>query len=374
MSRTFSTLALVIASCCLAFVQADFATAPIGVCESVKGFAGEVNYQFSVTIATPPREGEAIVLVARAVPYLEGSSLPLPQMSAIYLLRGVETPVAADRFGVLQIADQVDPDTIVNVTVSNIRPDGPTPFLFYSYHTGYRSCSLLLSPSVSFSGPLPVHVSNTNNPSLVYLKATPPPNARTFSMQLHGNAVIAFSPKEHELGSLYNLEAAQTAVPSPGQPIYITLRLREGVTVPEFVRVSLVWGTSGGEAPPASPTGPSPPSPVTPSSPDAPWTAPIATPSAPSNQNSDRAKVAEGTSIPVVLFVLVLTYFVVRSVYNYRVQHITEFPKFVPHHEAFSAVATFCGSLGSHVRNRGRGSFLNRGAYSEVDREEMPAY
>lgn len=338
----------------------------VPLCTTVKGFAGEVNNDFDLTIPVQPRVGEAIVLVLRPIPYVPGLSWISARLNATYKILGSDTFALSDSFGIVQIADQIEADTTIRIRVNNMRQDGSTPFLFYSYHTGYRSCSLEISPQASFTGVIPTHIFNTNTIATLYLKAIPPTGTTGYVISSVGSVSITASLSAHEDG-MPVANGARQPVDSTAMVLYFTVRPTQDVSSTQMIHLTLQWLKSSGNSPLPLPP-PSPPQ----AGPLGGGAGPLAPQQPPASGSTPTGKaVAESSSgVMSVVIVLILVYFTSRSIYNYRVKRITTFPDFVPHHEAFSACAGCCASVATQVKAKGRQVYSGRGGYSDVNQAD----
>lgn len=345
----------------LAFVGYAAATTQLPLCATIKGFAGEINEEFDVIPPVAPRSGEALILVLRPVPYLASMNFIAAEMNVSYKILGVDTFAMSDRYGIVQIADQIEPDTPLHVRVKNLRTDGSTPFLFYSYHAGYRSCSLEISPRASFTGPMPTKIFNSNSQGVLYLKSVPPPGATAFQLVLMGDVTAWYSRQTGEDGAAIGRDAL-TPLESSTSVIYFTLRPSSTMAATQMVHAAIAWTTQG------VPASQQPQQPVVTMSPED----SVAATAAPGGVRGAAQRVATEASSSMLpaIFVIVLVYFTSRTVYNYRVQGITTFPEYVPHHEFFSGCSAFCSAFAAQVKH-GRPSVFNRHGYHDVNRAEM---
>lgn len=335
------------------------------LCSTTKGFASDINSEFVLNVPMVLREREAIVLVIRPAPFVPGLTWISARLNATYKVLGSDVFALSNSNGILQITDQVEQDTEIRVKIINLRPDASTPFVFYSYHSGYRSCSLDVSPTASFTGPVPTHIDHSNTVASVYLKSAPPKDATSFRVVAFGTISLTYSEGDpHSDGNGVGLNM-DMPISSTASVLYFTLRPGNQVTETQMVHVSITYATTptqGVEPPPNPPV-------VLPPSGEVGAPVPSGSGPAPSSASTNAAE-ASGSVLSVVI-VIVLVYFAGRSIYNYRVKQITAFPEFVPHHEVFSSVATFCGTAAKHMRDKGRTAMHSRSGYGDVNRDEM---
>jgi hypothetical protein len=333
------------------------------LCSTAKGFASDTNSEFLLSVGKDSiRKGESVVLAIRPVPYIIGQTWIAARLNATYKVLGVDIFANSDEFGILQITDEIEKDTDIQVKITNLRSDGATPFVFYSYQSRYRTCSLDISPSTSFSGPVPTHVPDTDTEAYVYFKAVPQPGATAFKIVATGSISISYSETDDGAG---NVISTNTPIPigTTATVMYFTLRPNSRVSNTQMVHVAISYitsPTSPATATPPTDNGVGAPVPPTPNNNGAP---------VPATAGKEAAQASGG--ILSVLIVLVMVYFASRSIYNYRVKKITDFPEFVPHHEVFSGVAALCGTAAKHMRDKGRSTMNARGGYNDVNRDEM---
>lgn len=360
----------VVLAFCLIIVTAYGELPQHPLCMTTKGFASDTNSEFLLSVGNSIRKDESIVLAIRPVPYIAGQTWIAARFNATYKVLGADIFAQSDEFGILQITDDIEKDTNIQVKVINLRSDGATPFVFYSYQSRYRTCSLDISPSASFTGPVPTHVPGTDVPALVFFKAVPPAGATSFKIFAFGRVSIAYSETDGPTDG--NDIAIATSIPiaSTATVMYFTLRPNSRESNTQMVHVAISYATS------PAPVGPSPQQPATPPAAGKDGVGAPVPPGgpngdAPPTSNTEKKVAAASGGFFSVLVVLVLVYFASRSIYNYRVKKVTDFPEFIPHHQVFSGIAAFCSTAAKHMRDKGRSTVNARGGYSDVNRDEM---
>eukprot|EP00758_Cryptobia_borreli_P006938 Tbor_TRINITY_DN5225_c0_g1::TRINITY_DN5225_c0_g1_i1::g.16318::m.16318 len=348
---------------CIVFASASADTqpalTPVPLCEIVKGFAGEMNHQFSLMpeVETDPAKNEAIVIAIRPVPYDPRMGPVEASISASFILRGVTIPLRSDSDGIIVIKDTIPKGTVISLDVSNLRTDGSTPFALYSYVANRPHCFLPITPSSLFYGPIPAAVGDPPHAAKSYFIAYPPQGytASFFTFFLDGGppVAIAFADSADKIKKMDTIPLTIGEKPWIGtNPVFFEVSPVNIGSVTVIVKGTIQWRVS---------TGSSLVSEVTPS------TGPISSQGTPAKIDSNSAAKAKGVGLGLFLAlfsIVVCGYFITRSIYNYRIKDITDFPMFIPHHSIFSTTVSGIKDLMSRVNSR---RTTGRWGYSNVD-------
>jgi hypothetical protein len=357
-------------------------TPTIPLCGRISGFAGDVNNKLNILVDHPVNIDQAIVIAARPVPFDPAAKSPFADnvdINATFQSKGQTFYAISDRFGVAYIADK-DFTGEIRVTVRNRQTDDSSPFELFSYLMNMRECSVEFSPSKPFIGPIPTHLPPQDlKVASFYLVAHPPRGVEGFVLTLSGSsATVFYSPSQTEHGVPL---VSGKACPWSGGDIFFTLVPKDDVATTEMTRVTISYQMSSTPTPiqpppqPNQPPGnqaPNPP-PGQPSQPLAPGPADATAPTDAPHIYSPITNAAAASSWSGfgLFCVAVFAYFSIRTIYNYRVEGITKFPEYVPHHEALASVGSCIGAFATHAKNKGRQVAYSRSGYNAVNRQDI---
>ncbi|AAZ11953.1 Autophagy-related protein 27, putative [Trypanosoma equiperdum] len=336
----------------LAVSGSDHVVVPM--CGEVRGFAGESNHLLRIGVPKPPGDGEAIVLIVRPFPMnTEGVSERLAQINATYRLReGATATSVSDDAGILLLRN-VEAGTNIDVEIRRVRPDGPVPFRFWSYHANNPSCFISVSPHTSFISPIPTSLGQPVLPAKIYFQAVPMEKTKAVMLRLADGPLDGGKPQHFHLLKMPEAQDVGTHESSKVMPwnssvLYFSFVPAISANKVMSLSVGVVWtadddgGSGSGQA----------------SDPNA-------------TDGSGNSKDKKGHSASFYFFLitsLFAVYMVIMSVVNYRLKGITQFPEMVPHIDTFRTGGQFISQVAENFR---QGNM--RGDYNDVGGKNAPA-
>ena len=397
------------ATCALLLVLASAAVAaPIGLplCGSANGFAGELNYEFSLVpnVEVAWGRGEAVVIAVRPIPFNPADPTARAQafIDARYSVGNESFRYTSGPDGLLALVDRIPMGTAVDITVRNARLDGPTPFVLYTYVSNRPHCFLDISPRKAFLGPVPG--SSTGSPPSLFFATAPPSGAGAaggassalrFSVTsgVPVSVFYAASSDDMAAGRAQSMPMGIEVMWPRATPAYIEVRPAFAGPRPVMLRAVVEWrlidgpddrdaygnggGWVGGNANPHGNANgntnngggyyPPPQRPVGGDANPPRGTLPPATKPQPPAVSGAAGVAARAAKAFGYLILFAVAYFMIGSVYNYSARHIRSFPEYVPHYEALGAALAMVGAAARTVRNKASRS---RGGYSGVNSAE----
>nr|CCC91085.1 conserved hypothetical protein [Trypanosoma congolense IL3000] len=292
----------------------------VPMCSEVRGFAGESNHLVRIGVSAPPGDGEAIVLIVRPFSSgTEGVSERWAQINATYRLRqGVTVSSVSNDAGMVLLQD-VEGGTNIDVEIRRVRPDGPVPFRFWSYHTNRPSCFIDVSPHTTFVAAIPTTVGQLVLPARIFFKAVPLPGAKSVMLRVTDVTTGDGKPERFQLMRASDMQVAATyesgkLIPWNASVLFFSFSPPISANKELQLSVSVVWSNEG----------------VAPGGADGSnGSLPPGTSSGGASGGSSASDGDKGHSFFFFLFLLltgVTSYMCVGAVFNYRVQGITEFP------------------------------------------------
>ena len=290
------------------------------LCDVSKGFAGEMNNKFTLlpNVEVNSQKNEALVIAVAPVVAMGPVQATI---NATFTLNDVVISLMSDREGVLVIQDSIPMGTEVQIDVDNLRSDGSTPFTIYSYIANKPTCFIGVERGRSFNGPVPTLINGA--PASVYFVSQPTAST-SFKFNVDGGvgSSVTFADSVSKIGSnsVSSLRGTDPQVWSTRGPVYFVVQPVVPSQPVWHMRASISWSQPDVADVPKETES------------DAPNPDPKADP-APKKESSMFATVLGLTILGMVC------YFAGRSVYNYRVLEIHEFPECVPHHVEIAGAA-----------------------------------
>ncbi|ORC90805.1 uncharacterized protein TM35_000072290 [Trypanosoma theileri] len=352
------------------------------MCHEVRGFAGEYNNRMSITVQTSPAEKEAIILIVRAFPLALGElTEQWIQMNATYRLReGATVSVQSNNNGIVMIPN-VEAGTDINIELNRVRKDGPVPFRFWSYYANRPECYIDVSPTNSFLAPIPTMLSNVASPLRVYFKSIAPKGAKGLMVQI-SNHTHPSSEAQFQVMSTLSSSSSSSSKGTQNGTMHKSGDIfpwNEGVVYFSFtpdisthrfllLGVSVVWTDEVSDTASSSSSNTQRPKGKTTdnSTPKVPKVEKKLSNETGTNTKTNNKEKWSFFGFLFFLFCIISVYFIILSVFNYRVKGITEFPDMIPHINTIRS----CSQYVSLVQNSFREG-NSRGGYRDLNRQEM---
>eukprot|EP00744_Colponema_vietnamica_P012784 GILI01017933.1.p1 GENE.GILI01017933.1~~GILI01017933.1.p1 ORF type:complete len:366 (+),score=45.95 GILI01017933.1:35-1132(+) len=337
----------------------------IPLCGSSHGFAGDINSEFTLVpnVEVDRQKGEALIIAVRPIPYNPNAPTAVAQaiIDASYTIGNETFRLASDGDGLLTIADRLPKGTTVHIAIRNARIDGLSPFVMYTYVANKPHCYLNIAPRSAFLGPVPGNAAG--RPASLFFTSAPPTGVSGGGKAAFRFGVIdgtpvtvwyASSDSEVKAGHMRQMDLSAEVVWTAQTPVYIEVRpIFEGPRT-MMMRAVIEWRLVEGPEGEANYDG----------NEDEEDGGPVPKGNMPAPQGTPVGAKMASMSLLTWMLVSVGAYFVVRSVYNYRVGNIQTFPEYVPHHEVFGSVFTAVKETASAFKNRAKRA---RGGYSGVN-------
>lgn len=348
------------------------------VCDQAHAFAGDPGSAFELLIpGGASGGGDALVLQIHA-PRPPLDPVPPAALNVTYTSSSGRNSAISDANGIVMLHEFEPANMYVVVQKSAAEP---VPFTFFSYIANFPLCFVQFDANNDFIGKLPAKVPPSNVAANFYLSTRVPAAVNTFTVKVAGASKVFYSNQRNIVPTnaveIQNGEGTfswQTATDGP--VVYFLIVPQQEFTGPiPTVRASITWEAR--EAGPPLPMLPHPGGLAPNGGVQNPELPPVAGPSSPTPAIPRAEQIAEDAGIGFGSFLLfcIVTftiYLMGRSVYNYRINGITTYPDFVPHHEKFAEIRNFVSALTTNIlRRRGPGSGLSRGGYEDVGREEL---
>ena len=337
---------------CFALWCAVADEAPIDLCQVVQGFApprGVTPFRVNIQAKSELRPGEAYIFAVRPVPFRPEFSHVLTNVT--YQYKGLMFSAISDdsQPGLVQLKGPLD-TTVFNVAVTSTLDEMEEPFQLYAYHSGYSSCSM--SFHRVFYGPIPSHIQNENVPATIVLEARPTEASGSFAVSLSGitSARVFSGPSLDKLDQELVLNQPQ---PFSSPTVFLKVVPDTSRVAVAMMFLSVAWSAAPGQ-PPVVPQ--SPPASLVPP----PVTAPV------------EPSPAAHSGYFGFFVVLLVGYVVGRSLYNYRVRHVTAFPDFIPHNQFFGNCIGLVRDLAQKAKSKAPASvFRGRTGYAGVEEDGL---
>lgn len=352
-----------------AFIDlAKAAAVDIPLCGSSHGFASDINSEFTLVpnVEIDRSKGESLILAVRPIPYNPNMPAAVAQaiIDAWYVIGNETFRLTSDSDGLVSIGDPLPKGTAIQIAIRNARIDGISPFVLYSYVANRPHCYLNIGPRNAFLGPVPGNAQG--RPASLYFSSTPPSGMSAGVKAAFRFGVIDGTPvsvwyshsdADMKAGRRQQLNIASETLWSLQTPVYIEVRpLFEGPRT-LMMRAVVEWRLIEGSEEPNVPgryeeEGDN---------------VPLAGGSGVAPQGTAVGTKVASIGLLTWTLLSICCYFVVRSVYNYRVHNVRSFPEFVPHHEVFASAFESFRETAVALKSKASRS---RGGYAGVNSAE----